>query len=293
MNKLLIIFSLFSTLAFGHSEKFLPENDLAIPEKSLLANDMTEEQFLKVIKELDLIYTPVVKKLGGNLRFDNNWKSSTVNAYAGRYGKEDEDGNEMEPKDEWRVTMFGGLARHKHVTRDGFSLVVCHEIGHHLAGKPSYDGEMIWASSEGQSDYFATTKCLRRLWQDQDNTTAITDLEIPETLKASCLKQWSHQKDQSMCLRLGMAGFSVGKLFASLKTFPKLPKFETPDTKITKKPIAYHPDAQCRLDTYFQGSLCEVSFEDEFGTDEAKGACHTRNGHKIGLRPLCWYKPVD
>ena len=48
----------------------------------------------------------------------------------------------------WVVAMFGGLARRPEVTKDAFQFVVCHEVGHHLAGWPfAYD----WASNEGQS----------------------------------------------------------------------------------------------------------------------------------------------
>jgi Zn-dependent protease with chaperone function len=54
--------------------------------------------------------------------------------------------------------MFGGLARDPLVTKDGFSAVICHEIGHHIAGAPRKG--FSWASNEGQADYFATTKCL-------------------------------------------------------------------------------------------------------------------------------------
>ena len=84
--------------------------------------------------------------------------------------------------------MFGGLARHKLVTPDGFALVACHEMGHHLGGAPRRGG---WASNEGQSDYYATTKCARRIWAEDNNAAIMQDriskgLEISEKAQQEC-----------------------------------------------------------------------------------------------------------
>jgi hypothetical protein len=268
---------------------FLPPNDLQIPISGINVGGITEKEFNDVQTELSRIYIPIARSKGGNLMFRSDWKSSTVNAFAQRFGHENEDGEEMPPFDDWRVVFLGGLARHKYMTRDGFSLVVCHELGHHLGGSPTYDGETSWASAEGQADYFATTKCLRKLWENEDNEAKLSDVKIPETLKASCEKQWTQKRDVALCLRQGLAGLQVGMLFADIGSFQKLPKFETPDLTQVKKTMMIHPKSQCRLDTYFQGSLCEVSFNEEFGQDEVAGACHMRSAHKTGLRPACWY----
>lgn len=268
---------------------FLPENNLQIPVTSAGGGGISEKDFQDVQTELARIYVPEARARGGNLIFRSDWKSSTVNAFAQRFGHENEDGEELPPFDDWRVVFLGGLARHKYMTRDGFSLVVCHEIGHHLGGSPTYDGETAWASAEGQADYFATTKCLRRLWKDDDNSSRITGQVIPEALKTSCEKQWKDKNEAALCIRAGLAGLQVGMLFSDIASFQKLPKFETPDTSVVKKTMMIHPKAQCRLDTYYQGALCEVSYLEEFGKDEFKGACHLRLGYKEGVRPLCWY----
>lgn len=269
---------------------FLPENDLKIPINKRAPTGITQADFEQTQLELKAIYTPIVKALGGQLVFESNWQSSTVNAYASRHGELDEDGEETEPRKEWRVTFLGGLARHKFITRDGFSLVICHELGHHLGGAPRLDGETAWASIEGQSDYFSTSKCLRRLWHKMNNAKAIQGKSIPETLIKKCSEQWPLSSERDLCLRIGMAGLSAGELFADISRFTKTPKFETPDPKVVKKTNNSHPAAQCRLDTYLQGALCEVSYLDDLGNDEFKGACHPRSGHKVGIRPACWFK---
>jgi hypothetical protein len=82
--------------------------------------------------------------------------------------------------------VYGGLARHGEITPDGFALVLCHEIGHHLGGVPRYSGANGWASNEGQSDYFAATKCLRRAWQSDQNEDLISRMGIPSELRSKC-----------------------------------------------------------------------------------------------------------
>jgi len=259
-------------------EGFLPKNNLKIMVGDKAAGGLSEKEFNAVIDEIEPIFAPIVKEAGGELKVERLWKDGTVNAYAEREG------------DIWKVSMFGGLARHKTITTDGFSLVLCHEIGHHIGGAPQYTAD--WASNEGQSDYFATLKCLRRVWSSDDNKKIVKAIkDVPATLEKSCAKQWSNENERALCIRSGMAGDSVAKLFASFG-YEKPAKFETPDPKVVKKTDHNHPATQCRLDTYFQGALCEISYDDNVAEDnEVTGTCHGSTGHKIGLRPLCWFKP--
>jgi len=75
--------------------------------------------------------------------------------------------------------MFGGLARHETMTPDGFATVVCHELGHHLGGVPkkfSWFGNS-WASNEGQADYFGIMKCLRKMFEHEDNVKIVKEID--------------------------------------------------------------------------------------------------------------------
>jgi hypothetical protein len=260
-------------------EGFLPKNNLNIPVGNKDVSSITEEKFNAVIDQVETMYSPIVSEYGGKLKVVRKWTDGTVNAYAEREGET------------WKVSMFGGLARHKTITADGFALVVCHELGHHIGGAPRYAGD-DWASNEGQSDYFATTKCLRRVWQAEDNAAAVASMQIPSALSQACNKQWSAQADRDICVRAGMAGDSVAQLFAALSWQMKPAKFDTPDPKQVTRTSDSHPATQCRLDTYFQGALCEKSFNEEIGqTDEVSGVCHGSTGQTTGLRPRCWFRP--
>ena len=225
--------------------------------------------------------------MGGKLEIQRKWNDGTVNAYAKQSGSS------------WQVAMFGGLARHATINADGMSLVVCHELGHHIGGAPKKSGSIfgggevnVWASNEGQADYFATLKCLRKTFLNDDNISIVSAMEVPKALTDACTKSTKNDKeDNALCVRTGMAGKSVANLFAALSKLPEA-KFDTPDTKKVSRTNDAHPKAQCRLDTYFQGSLCEISMnEDVSQKEEVKGTCHPSLGHKTGTRPLCWFKP--
>ena len=262
-------------------EGFLPQNNFKISEKA--RTGISEEQFNSVIDKIEGIYAPIVasEPSAPTLKVIRNWTDGTVNAFAQQSGKD------------WKVSMFGGLARHPAITPDGFALVVCHELGHHIGGAPRKSSAWAspWASNEGQSDYFANLKCLRRVWNDEDNSAVVATMEIPATLSEKCSSAFSGE-EASLCIRGGMAGMSVAKLFQSLYKEPNAPKFETPSVRVVLKTDDNHPATQCRLDTYFQGSLCEKSLnEDVDAKSEVTGTCHASTGQTSGLRPLCWFKP--
>jgi hypothetical protein len=273
---------------------FLPKNDMyiSVRQKSRLGG-LTEAQFNAVIDAVGKIYAPIIREKGGNLKVKRLWENGTVNASAQRQGKD------------YVVNMYGGLARHKAVTPDGFAMVVCHEIGHHIGGAPVYGGSSggggwggggvnNWASNEGQSDYFASTKCLRKLFRNFNNYKALKKnyREIPEIVGKACKKQFANNDDFMVCARTALAGLSLANLFKDLRNMPTAPDFSKPDQNRVSRTSDGHPQPQCRLDTYFQGAICDADDREEIGyDDETKGACARANGAKIGVRPFCWYKP--
>lgn len=290
MMKFLVFTLLFSLSGFSlactedGTGGFLPENDMYISADTKSAGGLTEAQFNDVIERLETIYTPLAAELGGNLKVARKWEDGTVNANASRFGST------------WNVNMYGGLARHAAITEDGFALVLCHEIGHHMGGAPKINGFpwiMRWASNEGQSDYFATLKCLRQLFLNDDNSAVISSMNVPSVLSNACVAAHPNKSDADICIRAAMAGASVSNLFAAMRSQPE-GRFDTPDTNVVRKTDNAHPAHQCRLDTYFQGALCEKSFnEDVSQKDELEGTCNRVTGHKIGVRPLCWFKPKN
>lgn len=258
---------------------FLPENNLSIAVGDKAANTMTKERFLQIISAVEAVYAPIIKDKGATLNMNNDWDSTTVNASAQQYGST------------WQVNMFGGLARHKLVTDDGFMMVVCHELGHHIGGAPRYDQNRDWASNEGQADYFAGLKCMRRVLEKEDNIAVVASMSIDAEATKQCEAVYKSDREIALCQRVSMAGKSLGSLLGDLGGNSNV-KFTTPDKKIVKATNDNHPAAQCRLDTYFQSMLCDKSIDEDVSNEDAiPGTCIKKDGYKKGVRPLCWYKP--
>lgn len=297
---MLAVASLVSVVALEARGMILPENDLYLQDAQMrmLGGGLTKAEFNEAIDPVTKIFTPIVAKHGGKLKMNKNWDDPTVNAYAQQSGKT------------WSVNMFGGLARRVEVTQDGMSLVVCHELGHHLSGYFFYDNDADggngWAGGEGSSDYFATHACAWKIWKNQTAKNAKFRTNVEDYVKERCDKQYTTEADQNLCYRIAAGGQSLANLLGALGGTGE-PKFDTPDETVVEETDTSHPAAQCRLDTYFQGALCTTDHDfdvipgkglkDGQNTAEAeaialKSSCAASKGDELGNRPLCWFKPL-
>lgn len=289
MLRALILSALTLTLSGATSRNqnlcsgFLPENTLYIPVTDRQAGGLTESEFNQVLDQIEQFYTPIIAAKGGHLRVNREWSNGTVNASANQSGST------------WVINMYGGLARHPAINKDGFMLVACHEIGHHLGGAPkiaSWWGGADWATNEGGADYFASLRCMRYMFHEADNADFVRNTTIPDILRTKCEETYDTQAEENLCMRIGMAGFVGASLFQTLHNNPNPLDFGTPDKNIVSRTDDDHPAPQCRLDTYYQGGICHhdmsVALSD---TDPRQGTCNESTGQRDGIRPRCWYKP--
>lgn len=284
-----IFMALFVGLISGHSHAaktelchgFLPENDLYIPEPvlaSAVATGIPRSQFMDVLNRIAIEFRSEVAAKGGRLSVRHRWSDGTVNAFAERDG------------DVWYITMYGGMARHPAMTYDGFMSVACHEMGHHLGGAPLFTGSP-WASVEGEADYFATLKCLRRMFLRDDNEAVLRGRSLDRWAVSRCEAEHGGKQDQLICIRSAMAALDLGAVMADLENGNR-PKLKTPDGHEVTTTFEDHPRAQCRLDTNFQGALCRAPFSQPLSNrDYRVGSCADARTYARGLRPRCWFAP--
>ena len=276
---LAILFSLISasvSFASNHQCKgFFPKNNLYIPE-TRASKGISQKVFNGIITKLEKIYTSEIKAMGYKLQFNRLWKDGTVNSDTSVDGQS------------WVINSYGGLARYPGMTADAYAAVACHELGHHLGGAPRFSDD-DWASVEGESDYFATLKCLRRYFSLKDNDSS--DVKISPVAQDKCQKSFSSVSEQKSCIRGAAAGLVLAEVLRSLDDSPAI-AFNTPDPSVVDQVFADHPAAQCRLDTYFNGSLCTAPVGEALsGADYHPGSCTDMQSPTGGTRPLCWFKP--
>ena len=262
---------------------FMQENNLFLEDDTTVdvnANGVDEIYFNEVVTKLKEVYGPIIAASGGNLVVEGDWASSTVNAYASRRGND------------YVINLFGGLARRKEVTRDGFMLVACHELGHQKTIFPLYSNS-TWASIEGISDYYATAACARKMFATVEPTPDPTPPPAPTEpncpfapeVDASPCKGYSFGEAATNCQRSLDGALSLAKLLAALGG-SKAPSINTPDKTVVNKTLESHPNSQCRLDVMLAGINCSKVW-DEVNTphsaaDLAKAAC---------AQPRCYYRP--
>ncbi len=264
----------------------LPPNNLDL-EDGLLKGGISKKEFVDTIALVSNLYAPILKNFKGDLEVEGDWEDSTVNAYA------DRDGNV------WKVYMFGGLARRPEITVDGFALVMCHELGHHVGGFPFVSD---WAADEGQADYFATQACARKLWGNDLAGNEKAASSVNSIAKKKCNARWQSPKDRNLCYRVAGASLSLARLLGALEG--SRPDFSKPDATVVTETDHEHPKAQCRLDTYVAGGLCDVQFKDNLiPGSSARASDLSREKEALTVscsqfdkdrmfagRPKCWFK---
>ena len=124
-------------------------------------------------------------------------------------------------------------------------------------------------------------------WLTPADQADLRRLATDPTVDKACASAFGvSTHDGEVCVRSSAAGLALAQLLADLGGEAS-PKFDTPDKNKVKTTDEEHPAAQCRLDTYFAGAICQVSKDIDFSdTDETVGAC---NAPDTGYRPACWF----
>lgn len=270
------------------STSFLPPNNLS--GEPSLDGGLTEAQFDATITSVEGFYAPIVKAHGATLKINRLWSDNTVNS----------DAEQPTPTD-WEINSYGGLARRPEVTPDGFALVLCHELGHHLGGFPFYPQDP-WAADEGQADTHATSDCGYKIFAPNADLRQAALEQIPADLKAKCDAHHAAAGEREICYRIIAASKSLADLLAALEGTKVA--YDTPDTSTVTTTNDDHPAAQCRLDTYVAGALCGAAKWDyslipgksaaDHNSVEAQteAFAHSCEGDPETQRSRCWFAPV-
>ena len=117
------------------------------PVEEVLPSRRVQQQRRRVV--LDLL--DKFRRAFPEVTYELRWESPSINAQAWRLGSAR------------YVRVYGGLVRHRAITKYGLALMLAHETGHHLGGLP-HDPAMPWMTWQGQADYWAASKAMPRIW---------------------------------------------------------------------------------------------------------------------------------
>lgn len=238
---------------------------------------------LLIFNEFTNTYEPMAREQGVQFTIEIDPKNSSTSAAA-----------EVSEK-KWILSLSGGLLNHPNLHPDVLRIILCHELGHILGGAPRRNLPFDWQgpvakdglssiSSEGQADYYATRSCFRLLVQGQDHERELLNIIVSPKVKQDC--DLSHSKSTNasyICQRATMAALGFLKLNFSFPISFITPNL-TPSSVLVRD---QYPDRQCRLDTFFAGSLCADPIKKSFDfSNEDFDECKT----SMGKRPFCWYR---
>ena len=228
-------------------------------------------------------FDPIIISKGGELEIILDTVSSRINATASRVDNL------------WKIKFFGGMLNHRLMNKNLFTAILCHELGHHIAGAPlkkARSHSVAWVSVEGQADYFTTNICLKKLYLYSDNETFVKRVNVNSFIKRKCESTSSTLDESYLCQRLLYVSEELGRFIVKIKAGRRgsrepVPRFSKPDIRKVKSTMEQHPMAQCRLDSFFQGTLCQ----DFYISNDLKNCKDIWGDHLYGARPRCWYAP--
>jgi len=201
----------------------------------------------------------------------------------------------------WFIKIWGGIPKFPSATGDTYTLILCHELGHHLGGYPFYSHDANeWAAAEGQADYWATQACAKRLWRDEINVNT-TFSGVKNT---GCETLFVEENEVNLCKRIYRA-VDINAELEGKTSKGGLPSIQRRDTSVVRELLVSHPKAQCRVDSMLMGLRCPREFDFSYipgrgnplgqntlsSENQARmSSCFTADGYTHGTRPLCWFK---
>ncbi len=253
----------------------VPRSLKAMNFNSVIRPSVPLEEIQKISQIFKETFAEDLARRGQVLKITLDESKTDFNAFA-----------KVEGADRLIMVNARAMAFQAKMNPDVVGLVLCHELGHHLGGEPvvaEYD-----MSAEGQADYFATSKCMRRLLRTpyfQQNVQPVS------LVYQSYCGAFLGRNDVADCARGLMAASVLAGITARIN-LQEPPAIEKSDqTRVVATEMA-HPSAQCRLDTLRAGGLCHKSDELLMTRGFPNwGACLLRDSSLYEVRPACWYAP--
>lgn len=161
-------------------------------------------------------------------------------------------------------TFYGGLLWRLDSIEE-LAVIFCHELGHVMGGAPEISA---FNSVEGQADYFATSICMKEIYQS--GLLKVKEFKSLSSEWDLCDRYHTEEQDIRIC---------VNSLFYSIKVLSKIYSDDSlnlniKDENIVPRTLFTYPSKNCRVQSIVQGALCDL-----------KGNCDSGRQR----RPSCWF----
>ena len=226
-----------------HAQESAGTDYFYLPVGSPNVSNVSERDYIETINEFqNRFQEKVTAKTGKPFVIPNEWSSPYFAAYA------------IKKDDFMQVSLWGGTVRAQGMKKVMMAAILCHELGHILAGVPQQTiPGSEWASTEGQSDFYAGSQCLPEYLRDHPELVSLTDI-APQILQMC--------GDNVDCERTAQTGWDLVNFFQKYSYHEFIPVSLDVHEKPAKELVLNtYPSDQCRLDTFLAGAQCQLGSE--------------------------------
>lgn len=208
---------------------------------------VTATSFVTIPHIINALHTKDFQAINATVTLTHDWEKPFFTAWAAQ-----------DKPNQYSLNFWGGLARIPGMNDEGMALTACHEVGHILGGTPRIKiPQFLWSSAEGQSDYYATSKCLKTYFKYLHQTVK---LKVPQTLSETaftlCRTSFAQETDFLVCLNTHKGIEAFAAMLMHLTQYEREFSIETPSReRVRETMFDSYPEPQCRLDTLVAGAL--------------------------------------
>ena len=233
MKRIFICF-LFCTLTLSATEVFhLPPGDprsgpLRVEDFNLITNEFITKVWVHHMQGENL-----------NIVTRFEWENPYLMAGSSRIGSN------------FTIIFSGAFVRLPLMNRLGVAFILCHELAHLKGGEPRIQADplSLWASAEGQSDYWAATVCLPEFMQK--SASVFKDVLVSKESLRIC----KDHNNPVVCAQIITSGETFLKATAEWVKAEPVSLTDNWDHSVVDKVNRSYPTPQCRLQTVVHGAL--------------------------------------
>lgn len=226
---------------------------------------VTEKSFNTIPHLINAQHINDFKKLKIEVKVNLFWEKPWFTAWA-----------EKHSDTKFSINFWGAVTRIPGMNDNGLALFACHEIGHIIGGSPrTTNKHFLWSSAEGQSDYFATSLCLKKYFTNLANLGKLGEPRISRQLYTRCATKYPQSKDMLICTNIMSAIEAMTIVFNYIEPDKEKINFSKKSPAVKTTNSNSYPETQCRVETLLAGNFCSIK---NYPCKE-----------KDNARPQCWF----
>ncbi len=101
-----------------------------------------------------------------------------------------------------KINVASNLLDNTKISEDAQSFIICHELGHLIAGAPyNITDTAAVVTVEGEADYYAALKCMRNILPLIKTESQFAEKENADFYLKKCQTHHQNIEDQKICVR--------------------------------------------------------------------------------------------